>query len=42
VGRKKLFEKRVSVEEMREKTKEYQYFALKDIFSEYELKRVSK
>ena len=37
-GRKKLFEKRISADEMRKKTKEYQTFVLKDIFSEDELK----
>ncbi|MBU7030588.1 MAG: hypothetical protein HXS48_26885 [Theionarchaea archaeon] len=37
-GRKKIFEKRVSAEEMKKKTKEYQAFVLKDIFSEDELK----
>jgi len=38
LGRKKLFEKRISADEMERKTKEYQAFVLKDIFSEYELK----
>ena len=37
-GRKKLFEKRISAEEMRKKTKEYQTFVLKDIFPEEKLK----
>jgi len=37
-GRKKIFEKRVSAEEMKRKTKKYQTFVLKDIFSEDELK----
>jgi len=37
-GRKKIFEKRISEEEIIKKTKEYQTFVLKDIFSEYELK----
>ena len=37
-GRKRLFEKRMSAEEMRKKTNEYQTFVLKDIFPEYKLK----
>jgi len=39
LGRKKLFEKRISADEMRKKTKEYQTFVLKDIFPEYKLKK---
>jgi len=38
LGRKRLFEKRISADEMRKKTKEYQIFVLKDIFPEYKLK----
>ena len=36
--RKWLFEKRISAEEMRKKTKEFQTLVLKDIFPEYKLK----
>jgi len=38
-GRKWLYEKRVSIEEMKRKTKEYQAFVLKDIFPEKKLKK---
>jgi len=38
LGRKRLFEKRISADEMRKKTKEYQTLVLKDIFPEYKLK----
>ena len=37
-GQNLTIERRVSVEEIGEKTKEYQYFVLNDIFSENELK----
>jgi len=38
-GRNLIIEKRVSAEKMERKTKEYQYFVLKDIFSERNLKK---
>jgi len=37
-GRKWLFERRVSAEEIKKKTKEYQYFVFNKIFSEKNLK----
>jgi len=37
-GENLIIERRVSANEIEEKTKEYQYFVLNDIFSEYELK----
>ena len=38
-GQNLIIERRVSAEKMRKKTKEYQYFVLKDIFSEGNLKK---
>ncbi len=38
-GRKWLFERRVSAEEIKKKTKEYQYFVFNKIFTEKMLKK---
>jgi len=38
-GQTLIIERRVSADEMRKKTKEYQAFVFKDIFSENELKK---
>jgi len=38
-GQNLIIERRVSAEKIGEKTKEYQYFVLKDIFSEKNLKK---
>jgi len=38
-GQNLIIERRVSAEEIGEKTKEYQYFVLEDIFSERNLKK---